>query len=148
MTESFEIRGDSKGFTLIEVLIVVAVLSIIAAIAGVSYTSYFERSRNSDAMADAQRALLAQEAWLADNSAYGANTNTIGFTASNTEITVLFSSTGTNLNVCAKHFRGAEIAGCDSTGCYRQDSTKNSALAACPPATVANDFGVGWTLVQ
>lgn len=137
---------NSNGFTLIEVMIVVALLGILAALASLSYVVYFDRVRNSDAMAEAQRARLAQEAWLADNGAYGANVGAIGFTVSDPQITVLFSVNGINLNVCAKHLQGDQTAGCDSNtaACYQINSVKGVALAACPAATAGNDFG-GWT---
>jgi type IV pilus assembly protein PilE len=42
---------QSRGFTLIEVMIVVAIIGILAAIAYPSYTEYVERGRRNDAKA-------------------------------------------------------------------------------------------------
>jgi len=148
MEKIFPQQRDSKGFTLIELMIVVALLCILAAIAGVSYSYYFVRSSNSNAMAEAQRALAAQAEWLADNSAYGGTVGAIGFTVSDSDIKVFFSVTGTELNVCAKHTDGDVTSGCDSStgACYQTPSTKGVELTAadCPAATAGPDFG-GWT---
>jgi general secretion pathway protein G len=40
------------GFTLIEILIVIAIIFILAKIANIAYESYFRRARNSTAMVD------------------------------------------------------------------------------------------------
>lgn len=59
----------SGGFSLIEIMIVVAIVAIIAVIAVPSYTSYVERSRCTDAQADLME--LAQ--WM--ERRYAANFN-------------------------------------------------------------------------
>ncbi len=60
-----------SGFTLIELMIVVAILAIIAAVAIPAYSDYATRARR----ADAKNALLAieilQEKWRANNVSYG-----------------------------------------------------------------------------
>lgn len=59
----------SGGFSLIEIMIVVAIVAIIAVIAVPSYTSYVERSRCTDAQAD----LLQLAQWM--ERRYAANFN-------------------------------------------------------------------------
>ena len=62
----------SSGFTLIEVMITVALLGILAAIAYPSFHDYILKSRRSDAIAALTEASLLQEKWRANNPAYGA----------------------------------------------------------------------------
>lgn len=60
----------SRGFTLIELMIVVAVVAILAAIAFPSFIEQVRTSRRSDALAEAGRMQLAMERWRADNPSY------------------------------------------------------------------------------
>jgi type IV pilus assembly protein PilE len=60
------------GFTLIEVLIALAIVAILAAIAFPSYMDQIRKSRRGDAMEGLQRILMAQEKWRANHTAYTA----------------------------------------------------------------------------
>jgi len=61
------LRIQQKGFTLIELMIVVAIIGIIAAIAYPSYQSYIERTRRNLAAAD----LLELAQWMERRYATG-----------------------------------------------------------------------------
>jgi type IV pilus assembly protein PilA len=62
-------RGE-KGFTLIELMIVIAIIGILAAIAIPQFSAYRTRSFNSSSVTDLRNATTAQEAWYVDNQAY------------------------------------------------------------------------------
>lgn len=64
-------RRTSKGFTLIELMIVLAVIAIIAAIAIPSYTSQVRKSRRADATRFLGDLQLQLERWRAENPCYG-----------------------------------------------------------------------------
>jgi type IV pilus assembly protein PilE len=51
MRVDLDIAGRNRGFTLIEVMIVVAIVAILAAIAFPSYARYVEQARRADAKA-------------------------------------------------------------------------------------------------
>lgn len=55
--------GCEKGFTLIEVIIVIAIIGILAAIAIPQFSAYRNRSFNSAAISDLRNAATAQEAY-------------------------------------------------------------------------------------
>jgi type IV pilus assembly protein PilA len=61
---------DEKGFTLIELMIVIAIIGILAAIAIPQFSVYRTRSYNSSANADLRNACTAQEAYFVDNRTY------------------------------------------------------------------------------
>jgi len=53
-------KWDQKGFTLIEVMIVVAIIAVLAAVAYPSYKEYMARSRRAEARA----ILIASQQWM------------------------------------------------------------------------------------
>lgn len=56
-------RGNEKGFTLIELMIVIAIIGILAAIAIPQFSAYRNRSFNAAAVSDIRNAATAQEAY-------------------------------------------------------------------------------------
>jgi len=60
-----------KGFTLIELMIVVAIIGILAAIAIPQFSNYRTKAFNAAAVSDLHTARLAEEAVFADYQVYG-----------------------------------------------------------------------------
>lgn len=60
-----------RGFTLIELMVVVAVIAIIAAIALPNFQEQARQGRRSEAMSEVGRVKLGLERWRADNPTYG-----------------------------------------------------------------------------
>ncbi len=63
-------RNAEKGFTLIELMIVVAVVAILAAIAYPSYQEYVKRSRRLEGQSLLSDTAARQERWRAQNGSY------------------------------------------------------------------------------
>jgi len=62
--------NKQKGFTLIELMIVVAIIGILAAIAIPQFAAYRVRAFNSAAESDLRNIMTSQEAAYADSQAY------------------------------------------------------------------------------
>jgi type IV pilus assembly protein PilE len=86
-------RKTSSGFTLIELMITVAIVGILAAIAYPSYIEYVRRSERADAKASLMTNAQVLERLYTTNTAYPA---TAAFTPTNTaKYVVTYSATGT-----------------------------------------------------
>ena len=70
MTQELKHTPGQSGFTLIEIMITVAIIGIISAIAMVGYTSYILRSHRTDAKATLQHYAALQERYFSQNNSY------------------------------------------------------------------------------
>jgi type IV pilus assembly protein PilE len=77
------VKSSASGFTLIEVMITVAIVAILAAIAYPNYSNYIRRSHRADATAALLRLAAAQEKFYVQNNTYATSATAAGI--ANTE---------------------------------------------------------------
>jgi len=109
---------SAKGFTLIELMVTVAVLGILSAIAIPAYTNYVVRSKLSEVGADMSDSRLRQEQYYADNRNYGTATGACGAVPLNGQyftIACLVGATNQTYTITATSMAGA---GLDAAGDY------------------------------
>lgn len=118
------------GFTLIELMIVVAIIGILAAIAIPSYQDYIRKSRRTDATVAISKIQQAQEKWRANNTSYTVDVSTNGL-----NVTSLTTATTATSDTLTSKFGGNDyynikINGTGSTGYV---------ITATPQGSQAND---------
>jgi prepilin-type N-terminal cleavage/methylation domain-containing protein len=106
-------RAYERGFTLIELMIVIAIIGILAAIAIPQFSAYRTRSYNSSAQADLRNAATAQEAYFIDELTYCSTTSTllsdtyVLYLSKNVTLTIVAASTdATGYVMKARHSSG------------------------------------------
>jgi type IV pilus assembly protein PilE len=63
-------RNGRKGFTLLEMLVVVTIIAVLAALALPGYSAALQQGRRTDAIGALLRLQLAQERWRAQHAEY------------------------------------------------------------------------------
>lgn len=77
---AFNTRHGSNGFTLIEIMVTVAIVAILSSIAVPAYTDYVRRSQAIDATASLAAGRTRLEQFFQDNRNYGSTASACGIT--------------------------------------------------------------------
>ena len=122
ITKRFGASLDSRGFTLLELLIVVALIGILAAMAVMQFGLYRRRGFDASASSDLHNAALAEEALFASGGNYvncrnaNCSLRLPGFRRSR-NVTIRMRRAGTSFTGTASHPNGSgKVWAYDSTG--------------------------------
>jgi type IV pilus assembly protein PilA len=89
------LKNLSKGFTLIELMIVVAIIGILAAIAIPNFIKFQAKAKQSEAKANLKAAFTAEKAYAQEKDNYSPQINVVGFSPErNNRYAYFLGSTG------------------------------------------------------
>lgn len=119
MTPTTEIRfAYSKGFTLIELMIVVAIIAIISSIAYPNYSQFVTRGRLTDGQKILASYALAQERFFQNNNRYNTALNgttcgisTSGSNYTSSDFTLSCSAANTSYTATLTGKTGGKVSG-------------------------------------
>jgi prepilin-type N-terminal cleavage/methylation domain-containing protein len=111
MIKKLNKKRNQKGFTLVELLIVIAIIGILAAIAIPQFSQYRARAYMTACRSDAKSAYTGVQAWISDNPSTTPPAETINPGATGTTYTSVRASSNVTISIAA----GGAVTTSDST---------------------------------
>ena len=134
-----QLKGQ-KGFTLIELMIVVAIIGILAAIAIPNFLRYQAKSRQSEAKTNLGAIFVAETAYVSEQSRYG-SFNEIGYALAGTSNRYTYRGPANGGNAASSGSL-QDMIGCGApAGC----TNSSDAAPALPSASSTAVGAVGFT---
>jgi type IV pilus assembly protein PilA len=120
-------RNGQKGFTLVELMIVVAIIGILAAIAIPQFAKYRARAQNSAALSDMRNLRTDMEGYNAEWTTYPQPTATPSFEDGTTPANTALSIPGSPSNLDYSQSPGVAMGWADTNNSYAINTTNTTA---------------------
>jgi len=101
-------KRDEKGFTLIELMIVIAIIGILAAIAIPQFAAYRQRSYNAAAQSDAKNFAVALEAYYVDHNEYTTVADNLGEVSTSDKVDLTITASTNDWSIVSFHKSGSK----------------------------------------
>ncbi len=119
MLSSIVKREKRRGFTLVELMIVIAIIAILVALAAPAMTKHRTRGFNTSARVDLKNSFTAAQGYFLDNpdgSLSDDNLTSYGYNATDGVVITINDGTMVGLEMTATHDSGDVIYTMDSAG--------------------------------
>ncbi len=126
-------RKSAKGFTLIELMIVVAIIGILAAIAIPNFLRFQAKAKQSEAKTNLAAVFTAQTSYFSEQGVYGGTFALINWSPSGSPRYAYGLSTNNMANTVGAAMDGTLVAGCGN------GSVTANNFSACARGNVDND---------
>tara|TARA_R110001592_G_scaffold52511_7_gene160666 strand:+ start:7985 stop:8416 length:432 start_codon:yes stop_codon:yes gene_type:complete len=140
-------RKAESGFTLIELMIVVAIIGILAAIVYPSYANSVKKTKRSDAQITLSRAATLQEREYTQNNGYTTTIADIGGATSDEGYYTISVSTTTACGISCFFLSATPVAGgpqASDADCWTITLDHTGRKASANKAGTANPSGTCW----
>ncbi|MDG0817771.1 type IV pilin protein [Bdellovibrio svalbardensis] len=156
-------RASQRGFSLVELMVVVAIIGVLASIAIPSINRYIAKARQTEAKTNLSTLYTSEKAFFAEYNVYDSRFGAVGYIPEgNLRYNVGFSGVGTQAGIAngystipsvtfvsasAYCLGGAAVMGAGTVGCKMVNGATNAAPPAIADAMCAGAGGVGATCV-